>query len=161
MAHIEIERKFLVKADFKAYAYKQIRITQGYIVTNSNGRSVRIRIKGDQGYITIKGGGSKSGVSRFEWEKQITVEEAQDLLKLCNPGIIDKIRYLIQSGEHTYEVDEFLGNNLGLYIAEIELTSENETFDKPHWLGQEVTNDERYYNAYLSQHPFNQWSTQK
>ena len=158
---IEIERKFLIKGDFKQYVHNTFRISQGYIVANDNGRSVRIRTKGDKGYITIKGGGSKNGISRFEWEKEIPIDEAKQLLKLCNKGIIDKTRYLIKSGEHTFEVDEFYGENEGLLMAELELKSENEPFEKPDWLGQEVTGDERYYNAYLSVHPYTKWNNNK
>ncbi len=154
---IEIERKFLIKGNFKHYSYKSIRIRQGYIVTNDDGRSVRIRIKDDRGYITIKGGGNHNGISRFEWEKEILLDEAQQLLNICNEGIIDKTRYLIKVGHHTFEVDEFYGANNGLLMAELELKSENEPFEKPEWLGDEVTGDIRYYNAYLSQYPFNSW----
>lgn len=154
---IEIERKFLTKGDFKQYAHKHERISQGYIVTNSNGRSVRIRIKGDKGYITIKGAGSETGMSRFEWEKEIPLSEAEQLMQICDRGVIDKVRYYIKAGNHLYEVDEFHGENEGLTMAEIELQSEDEAFEKPLWLGQEVTGDERYYNAYLSKHPYSTW----
>lgn len=154
---IEIERKFLVKGDFKEYAHKHERISQGYIVTNSNGRSVRIRIKGDRGFITIKGAGNQSGTSRFEWEKEISIEEADQLMLLCDPGVIDKVRYYITAGKHVYEVDEFGGKNKGLLMAEIELESEDEAFEKPQWLADEVTGDERYYNAYLSNYPYSTW----
>ena len=154
---IEIERKFLVKGEFKSLAYDHKRICQGYIVTNSNGRSVRIRIKGDRGYITIKGAGNESGTSRFEWEKEIPLSEAEQLLQLCDPGVINKTRYLIQAGEHTYEVDEFMDENEGLIVAEIELASEDEVFLKPDWLGEEVTGENRYYNASLSKHPYSKW----
>lgn len=154
---VEIERKFLIKGDFKEYAHKHERISQGYIVTNSKGRSVRIRIKGDKGYITIKGAGNDAGTTRFEWEKEIPLSEAEQLMHICDPGTIDKIRYEIKAGSHLYEVDEFHGENEGLIMAEIELQSENEIFEKPKWLGDEVTGDERYYNAYLSQHPYSTW----
>lgn len=155
---IEIERKFLVKDDqYKTQSYTQLRIKQGYIVTNSNGRSVRIRIKADKGYITIKGSSNQAGTSRFEWEKEIPLSEAEQLLTLCNEGMIDKLRYLVKSNKNTYEVDEFYGANAGLVVAEIELESEDQPFDKPDWLGQEVTGDVRYYNAYLSEHPFSMW----
>jgi adenylate cyclase len=118
---------------------------------------VRVRIKGDKGFITVKGISSDSGMSRFEWEKEIPIDEAENLLKLCEKGIIDKIRFNVKIGNHTFEVDEFHGENEGLIIAEIELNSENEVFERPNWLGEEVTNDKRYYNSYLSNHPFKNW----
>jgi CYTH domain-containing protein len=155
---IEIERKFLVKsAAFLALAASKYIITQGYISSNPS-RTVRIRTKGEKGFITIKGMSSASGMSRFEWEKEITVAEATDLLQLCEKGTIEKIRYEVVYENHTFEIDVFEGENAGLIIAEIELHAEDETFEKPEWLGLEVTNDERYYNAYLSQHPYMSWS---
>lgn len=154
---LEIERKFLVQGDFKSDAYKNERICQGYIVTNSNGRSVRIRIRGNKGYITIKGASNASGLSRFEWEKEIPLPEAEQLLAICDPGVIDKTRYLVKAGKHIFEVDEFHDQNEGLIIAEVELGSEDEQYEKPDWLGQEVTGDERYYNAYLSKNPYTKW----
>ena len=154
---IEIERKFLVKSnDFKTQAFAQNRIAQGYLNSTPE-RTVRVRIKGEKGFLTIKGIGNESGMTRFEWEKEIPVEEALQLLKLCEGGKIDKIRFEIQSGKHIFEVDEFFGENEGLIIAEIELSSETENFEKPDWLGEEVTNDEKYYNAYLSRNPFKEW----
>lgn len=154
---IETERKFLVKSEaYKLEASMQKRIVQGYLSTDPE-RTVRIRIKGGQGFITIKGKSNASGLSRMEWEKEITVEEANAMLPLCLPGVIDKIRYEIPIGKHLYEVDEFFGENTGLTIAEIELNDENETFEKPDWLGNEVTGDERYYNAYLNSTPFSTW----
>ena len=152
----EIERKFLVTGDFKSSAYKQMRVTQGYLSSNPE-RTVRVRIKGDKGFITIRGIANASGVSRYEWEKEIPVEEVKELLKLCEPGVIDKTRYLIKAGPHTFEVDEFYGENEGLTVAEIELGSEEEAFEKPSWLGKEVTTDSRYYNARLTTHPFSTW----
>ncbi|MEG0950137.1 MAG: CYTH domain-containing protein [Bacteroidales bacterium] len=152
----EIERKFLVAGDFKSDAYQSMRIVQGYLSSNPE-RSVRIRIKGDKGYITVKGKGSESGMSRYEWEKEIPVEEAQELLKLCEPGVIDKTRYLVRSGNHIFEVDQFYGENEGLVMAEIELSAENEAFVKPAWLGNEVTGDKRYYNSMLIKNPFTKW----
>ncbi|AWH84284.1 adenylate cyclase [Flavobacterium album] len=154
---IEIERKFLVLSDaFKKEAYTHKRITQGYLSSHPE-RTVRIRIKGDEGYLTIKGKGNASGTSRMEWEKEISLADAEQLLKICESGAIDKIRYEVDYGSHTFEVDEFFGENEGLVIAEIELDDENEAFEKPHWLGKEVTGDERYYNAYLSNHPYTLW----
>jgi adenylate cyclase len=154
---IEIERKFLVSSDaFKSFALRKNHIAQGYLNSNPE-RTVRVRIKGEKGFLTIKGKSNESGLSRFEWEKEITVTEAQELLALCKKGVIEKTRYEIPLGHHLFEVDEFHGENEGLIIAEVELQSENEIFEKPNWLGKEVSHDERYYNSYLSQHPFTSW----
>jgi adenylate cyclase len=152
----EIERKFLVKEDFKPFASKQTRITQGYLSSVPE-RTVRVRIKGDKGFITIKGIGSASGASRYEWEKEIPVAEVEELLKICEPGVIDKTRYLVKAGDHTFEVDEFYGENQGLTVAEVELGSEDEAFEKPAWLGDEVTGDVKYFNAMLMKNPFTKW----
>lgn len=154
---IEIERKFLVKSDdFKKQAFTQNKIAQGYLSSVPE-RTVRVRIKGKKGFITIKGISQSSGMSRFEWENEIPLDEAIELLKLCEKGKIEKTRFEIKFGIHVYEVDEFYGENEGLVMAEIELNSETEAFEKPDWLGEEVTNDERYYNAYLSKNPFKDW----
>jgi adenylate cyclase len=154
---IEIERKFLVLSDaFKAESTASYTIAQGYLNSNPE-RTVRIRIKGSKGFITIKGIGSVSGMSRFEWEKEITLTEAKQLLLLCEKGIIDKTRYEVKVGNHLFEIDEFHGDNQGLLMAEIELTAEEEEFVKPSWIGEEVTNDQKYYNSYLSSHPFSEW----
>lgn len=153
----EIERKFLVKStDFMNENSTSYRIVQGYLNSNPE-RTVRVRIKGTTGYLTIKGKGNDSGTTRFEWEKEIDLVEAQKLLELCEKGIIDKIRYEILAGKHTFEVDVFAGENYGLIIAEIELSSENESFIKPKWLGKEVTGNKKYYNSYLSENPFTSW----
>ncbi|HCX99268.1 MAG: CYTH domain-containing protein [Bacteroidales bacterium] len=152
----EIERKFLVKGDFKPFAVKQTRITQGYLSSVPE-RTVRVRIKGDKGFITIKGIGNQSGASRYEWEKEIPVDEVKELLKICEPGVIDKTRHLVKAGNHTYEVDEFFGENQGLVVAEIELNSEAEKFEKPNWIGNEVTGDAKYYNSMLMKNPFTKW----
>lgn len=154
---IEIERKFLVLSDdFIAEAFSKKRIVQGYISSHPD-RTVRVRIKGDKGFITIKGKGNYSGTTRLEWEKEISLLEAETLLTLCESGMIEKIRHEIKVGKHIFEVDVFLGENEGLVMAEIELEDENESFEKPLWLGQEVTSDERFYNAYLSKNPFKKW----
>ncbi len=154
---IEIERKYLVTSlDFKNDYFAKNEIAQGYLSSNPE-RTVRIRIKGTKGYLTIKGIGNESGISRFEWEKEIELNEAKQLLILCEKGVIEKTRYEVKSGNHTIEIDEFHGDNIGLIIAEIELEDENESIEKPHWLGNEVTNDERYYNSYLSLNPFKNW----
>jgi CYTH domain-containing protein len=153
----EIERKFLVTStEFLSESKKSSRIVQGYLNSNPE-RTVRIRIKGTQGFITIKGKGNESGTTRFEWEKEIEVTEAEQLLLLCEDGVIDKVRYEIPFGKHLYEVDVFEGDNKGLIIAEIELEDENESFEKPNWLGAEVTGDDRYYNASLSISSYKNW----
>lgn len=154
---IEIERKFLVTSlDFKNDYFAKNEIAQGYLSSNPE-RTVRVRIKGDKGYLTIKGIGNETGVSRFEWEKEIEIDEAKQLLKLCEKGVIEKTRYEVKSGKHIIEVDDFHGDNIGLIIAEVELEDENESIVKPHWLGKEVTNDERYYNSYISLNSFKNW----
>ena len=154
---IEIERKFLVLSnDFLQEAFTKKRIVQGYLNSNPE-RTVRIRIKEDKGFLTIKGKGNATGTTRLEWETEIPLEDAERLLPICESGIIEKIRYEIKVGNHIYEVDVFEGENEGLVIAEIELQSEVEPFEKPSWLGKEVTNDERFYNAYLSIKPFKSW----
>lgn len=154
---IEIERKFLVKSDAFLKLFKtQNRIVQGYLSSVLE-RTVRVRIKGEKGFLTIKGKSNESGLSRMEWEKEIDVKEAELLLQICESGVIDKVRYEIEVGKHTIEVDVFEGENKGLILAEIELQTENELFEKPEWLGKEVTGDERYYNAYLNKKPFKHW----
>ena len=152
----EIEKKFLVAGDFRQSVRKATLITQGY-QSSVPERTVRVRVKGDKGYITIKGKGSESGASRFEWEKEIPVEEVMELLKICEPGVIDKTRYLVDVGSHTFEVDEFYGDNEGLTVAEVELGSEDEAFERPQWLGQEVTGDMKYYNSMLIKNPYKNW----
>ena len=152
---IEIERKFLVKDNsFLDDFSRSNRIVQGYLSSHPE-RTVRVRIKGENGYLTIKG--KSEGFSRYEWEKEINFEEAEKLLQLCESGVIDKIRYDVIVGTHIFEVDVFYGENEGLILAEIELERENETFEKPNWLGTEVTEDVKYYNSYLSKHPFKTW----
>ncbi len=154
---LEIERKFLVVSDnFKSEASRKNHIAQGYLNSHPE-RTVRVRIKGESGFLTIKGKGNETGMTRFEWETEIALAEAKNLLQLCESGVIEKIRYEVEVGNHLYEIDEFFGDNEGLVVAEIELHSEEESFEKPNWLGQEVTNDERYYNAYLSNNPFKNW----
>lgn len=154
---LEIERKFLVNSlDFLNEASNSMRIVQGFLNTHPE-RTVRVRIKKDKGYITVKGLSNNSGTSRIEWEKEIPLQEAEMLLKLCEPGIIDKMRYEQIVGKHTFEIDVFEGDNKGLVIAEIELSSEDEYFEKPKWLGQEVTGNIKYYNSQLSKNPFNLW----
>jgi len=152
----EIERKFLVKGEFKKFAAKQTRITQGYLSSVPE-RTVRVRVKGDKGFITIKGIGNAAGASRYEWEKEIPVAEVTELLKICEPGVIDKTRYNVPVGGFTFEVDEFYGENQGLVVAEVELKSESDVFEKPEWLGTEVTGDVKYYNSMLMKNPYTKW----
>ena len=153
----EIERKFLVKdSSFKELAFSSSRIAQGYICS-SRGRTVRVRIRDEKGYLTIKGPAGENGLSRYEWEKEIPLDEAQELMKLCEPGMIDKTRYLVQSGNHVFEVDEFYGENEGLGVAEVELSSENESFEKPDFIGEEVTGIAKYYNSFLMKFPYTKW----
>lgn len=154
---VEIERKFLVKnEDFKAESYQKNRITQGFLNTDPL-RTVRIRIKDETAFLTVKGKNNEAGLSRFEWEKEIDKTEAEALLKLCEPGMIDKTRFLVKSGSHIFEVDEFYGENKGLIVVEVELETEDEVFEKPDWLGQEVTGDPNYYNSQLSKNPYKLW----
>lgn len=152
----EIEKKFLVKGDYRDQVFKNTRITQGYLSSVPE-RTVRVRVKGEKGFITIKGKGNESGASRYEWEKEIPVEEVNELLMLCEKGVIDKTRSLVKSGTHTFEVDEFYGDNEGLVIAEVELSDEHEDFKKPEWLGEEVTGDVKYYNSMLMKNPYKNW----
>ena len=154
---IEIERKFLVISEgFKKEAISKTRIIQGFLNTHKK-RTVRIRISGNTAFITVKGISNKTGTTRFEWEKEITKPEAEALLNLCEEGVIEKNRYEMQIGKHVFEVDEFLQENKGLIIAEIELFSENEAFQKPEWLGKEVTGELKYYNSQLSKNPYKSW----
>ena len=153
----EIERKFLVKdSSFKELAFSSSRIAQGYICS-SRGRTVRVRIRDEKGYLTIKGPAGENGLSRYEWEKEIPLDEAQELMTLCEQGMIDKTRYLVQSGNHVFEVDEFYGENEGLVVAEVELSSENESFEKPDFIGEEVTGIAKYYNSFLMKFPYTKW----
>lgn len=153
----EIERKFLVKGDFLPEVSSSQRIVQGYICSQP-GRTVRIRICGGEGFLTIKGASDEKGLSRYEFEHPIPLSDAEELLKLCEPGAIDKVRHLIASGKHTWEVDVFHGANEGLIVAEIELSSEDEPFEKPSWLGNEVSGDRRYYNSMLTKSPYTEWN---
>ncbi len=153
---IETERKFLVKGDFSPYVQSAKRISQGYICADQ-GRTVRIRIAGEEGFLTIKGPSDEKFWSRYEFEQKIPLADAEELMKLCISGIIDKVRHYIPFGQHIWEVDVFHGENEGLVVAEIELSSENETFERPDWLGTEVSLDRRYYNSMLSKAPYSQW----
>jgi CYTH domain-containing protein len=154
---LEIERKFLVLDDsYKHEAFSKSHIQQGYICSE-RGRTVRIRIRNERAYITIKGPSLNGGLSRYEFEQEIPLDDARKLLTLCDPGIIDKTRWLVKSGRHTFEVDEFAGDNAGLTVAEVELASEDEAFEKPAFIGQEVTGDRRYYNSQLRCNPYRNW----
>ncbi|WP_405370235.1 CYTH domain-containing protein [Nonlabens sp. Asnod2-A12] len=152
----EIERKFLLKNTDFLKDLNGTRITQGYLTTDKE-RTVRVRIKGEKAFLTIKGKSNASGLSRYEWEKEITTQEAEELLQLCLPGVIDKTRYEIAIEKHVWEIDIFHGENNGLTLAEIELQSETEPFSKPEWIDKEVTGDVRYYNSYISEKPFCEW----
>ncbi len=152
----EIERKFLVSGDFSKEVCSSQRIVQGYICSQP-GRTVRVRIRGEKGYLTIKGPSDVKGLSRYEFEQEIPLSDAEQLLQLCEPGAIDKVRHLVQVGAHTWEVDVFAGANEGLVLAEIELASEDEPFELPDWIGKEVSGDRRYYNSMLTKQPYTEW----
>lgn len=155
--HTEIERKFRVTGTaFTGEAYSAQRIVQGYICS-APGRTVRVRIRGEKGYLTIKGPSDEKGLSRYEFEQEIPLPDAEQLLTLCEPGVIDKTRYLVRVGRHVFEVDVFRGENEGLVIAEVELGAEDEPFERPAWLGEEVSGDRRYYNSMLAKHPYTTW----
>ena len=156
MNYTEIERKFLVAGEFRHLATAEYKICQGYLASDPQ-RTVRVRIKGDKGYLTIKGASTDDGLSRFEWEKEIAVNEAEMLMKLCLPGAIEKTRYIVPFGGLTFEVDVFGGENKGLTMAEVEIDCPDRPVQLPDWIGQEVTGDKRYYNSYLSQCPFGKW----
>lgn len=155
----EIERKFLVAGDFKLVATRYYKIIQGYLSTVPE-RSVRVRIIGDQAWLNVKGIGNSTGTTRFEWETEISVKDAAELIKICEPGVIEKFRYVVPFKNHTFEVDEFVGDNSGLIIAEIELGSEDESYEKPPWLGREVTGESKYYNAMLMKNPYIRWENE-
>jgi CYTH domain-containing protein len=157
MAKLEVERKFLVRSDeYRAHATSKVRIVQGFLNTHPE-RTVRVRIKGNKGFLTIKGQGNASGTTRYEWETEISFSDATDLIDLCEAIILDKYRYEVPVGNHLFEIDEFLGENLGLVVAEIELKHEDEPFEKPYWLGKEVTGQTKYYNSQLSKTPYTTW----
>ena len=157
MSGLEIERKFLVKKGdaYKNAAFSSSHIQQGYIP--AEGATVRVRTRDDKAYLTIKGKSVNGGMTRYEFEKGITMDEAQHLLQLCQGGVIDKRRYLVKSGNHIFEVDEFYGDNEGLVMAEVELESESEAYEKPDFIDREVTGDKRFYNSHLLTNPFYKW----
>ena len=155
---LEIERKYLVLDDsYKREAFSSYHIMQGYIC-KERGKTVRVRIRDNQGFITIKGPSDIGGLARYEFEQEIPLADAEQLMKLCEPGIIDKTRWLVKAGEHTFEVDEFHGDNAGLVVAEVELRHVDETTIIPHFIGKEVTGDRRYYNSQLSRNPYSSWT---
>ena len=157
---LEIERKFIVTDDsYKSMAFCSDRIAQGYLC-REGGNSARVRVRGEKGYITIKGPSLDGGLSRYEWEKEIPANEAWELIKLCHGGIIDKTRHLVKFGNHIFEVDEFHGENEGLVVAEVELGDIEEEFERPPFLGNEVTGDKRYYNSSLTRFPYAMWKKQ-
>ena len=158
MSGMEIERKFLVRGDdYKRAATRSYRIKQGYICSG-HGHTVRVRRRDDQAFLTIKGPSLDGGLSRYEFEKEITPDEADQLFRLCEPGIIDKTRYLVEAADgHTFEVDEFYGDNEGLVVAEVELSAPDEPYVKPPFIGDEVTGDRRYYNSHLRKFPYKLW----
>ncbi len=150
---IEIERKFLIKGDFLPFVKKEERIVQAYLCASPE-RTVRIRIKGEKGYLTIKGPSNGNGFAHKEFEYEIPVEDAEEMLPLCSSGRIEKTRHYAEYKDYTYEVDVFHGAHEGLILAELELESENQLYEKPDWLGDEVTGNKHYYNAYLATHPY-------
>lgn len=151
----EIERKFLVAGDYKQAAVSSSHIVQGYIGRTPS-LTFRIRLRDERGYLTVKGRTDAAGMSRDEWEYEIPAADARELLAHSN-GTIEKRRYMVPAGRHTFEVDEFFGANEGLTMAEVELSSPDEAFERPAWLGDEVTGDKRYYNSQLLQHPYSAW----
>jgi CYTH domain-containing protein len=154
---VEIERKFLVQnTAFITESTPKKNLKQGYLNADKK-RTVRVRITDEIAFITVKGESNSTGISRFEWEKEIKKREAEELLLLCEPSIIEKTRYFVKVGRHTFEVDEFYGDNQGLVLAEIELNSEEESFTKPAWLANEVTGDLKYYNSSISKNPYKNW----
>lgn len=157
MSSLEIERKFLVKKGgaYKSAAFSCSHIIQGYMKTE--GATVRVRLRDDKAYLTIKGPSVDGGLSRFEFEQQIGIGDATEMLKLCKGGVIDKHRYLVNSGKHIFEVDEFHGVNDGLVMAEVELSSADEAYEKPDFVGPEVTGDAHFYNKRMLTHPYSEW----
>ncbi|MBI9040020.1 CYTH domain-containing protein [Lutibacter sp.] len=154
---VEIERKFLVKGDYKKFTTSSYKISQGFLSSDPE-RTVRVRVRDTKGFITVKGISNNSGTTRFEWEKEISLPDAENLLAICEPSIITKIRHIVPTTNNLFfEVDEFMDKNDGLVIAEIELPDENFIFEKPIWLGKEVTGEIKYFNSVLSKNPFSNW----
>ncbi len=157
MSGLEIERKFLVRhgGEYRSAAFAVSRIRQGYIP--AEGATVRVRSRDDKAYLTIKGKPVDGGLTRYEFEKEILPSEAAELFKLCRGGFIDKHRYLVRSGDHVFEVDEFHGENEGLVVAEVELGNAGEKFEKPDFIGPEVTGVRNFRNAFMIGHPYSGW----
>ncbi|MBQ3173634.1 MAG: CYTH domain-containing protein [Alistipes sp.] len=155
----EIERKFLVVGEYKHLAHSSSHLVQGYIA--SGRRTVRVRLSDDRAWLTIKGPSRDGGLSRYEWEREIDATEAMELLQLAEGALIDKRRWLVEYEGHIFEVDEFAGDNEGLTIAEVELSSTDEAFARPLWLGREVTGERRFYNSHLRAHPYSEWSAEE
>lgn len=155
----EIERKFRVMGEFRHLAHKSIHMVQGYIA--SGRRTVRVRISDDKAWLTIKGPSTNGGLTRYEWEREISLKEALELIQLSEGATIEKRRHIVEYEGHTFEVDEFEGENAGLIIAEVELQSEDEELEHPEWLGREVTGIKRYYNSHLRAHPYSEWSDEE
>ena len=153
---LEIERKFLVSGYYKPFVHESVHILQGYLCSSA-GKTVRVRTWGEKGFLTIKGPTAKDSCSRFEWEIEIPLDDARELISLCDGGVIDKVRHLVSFKGHVFEVDEFAGDNQGLVVAEVELSSEDEEFERPDWLGKEVTGERRYYNSCLLSSPYCSW----
>ena len=156
---IEIERKFLVTGEYKHLTHSRLHLTQGYIASGS--RTVRVRMSDNRAWLTIKGRSTSDGLSRIEWEKEISQSEARELLPLVEGALIEKYRYLVEYRGHTFEVDEFLGENEGLTMAEVELSRVDEAYERPEWLGREVTGERRFYNSHLREHPYSEWSNEE
>jgi adenylate cyclase len=144
----ETERKFLIKGEFRHLAVREIKIIQCYLTIDPD-KTIRLRIADDNAYLTVKSRPLKNSITRNEWEVKIPVRDAEEMMHICLPGRIIKTRYLVPSGKHTFEIDVFHDKNEGLIVAEIELTKDDEHFDKPDWLGEEVTGLPQYYNANL------------
>jgi adenylate cyclase len=163
---IEIERKFLLRnQDWRAQAERSVRMAQGYLndlgaVESGRQRaSVRVRIAGDEAFLNLKS--RELGHTRQEFDYAIPVADAEALLALCTGGLIDKIRHYVRRGSHRWEIDEFLGENAGLFVAEIELRAADEAFERPDWLGAEVTDAQRYYNLALAERPYARWTDEE
>jgi CYTH domain-containing protein len=156
---LECERKFLVVGEYKMFAHNSIHLIQGYIA--SGRRTVRVRISDNEAWLTIKGPSHDGGLTRYEWEKSIDAKEALELMQLAEGALIEKRRYLVEYEGHTFEVDEFAGDNEGLVVAEVELQESTEKVALPEWIGREVTGIKRYYNSHLREHPYKVWSEEE
>ena len=152
----EIERKFLVLDDSWRSADSGTKMAQGYLSLDPD-RTVRVRVAGENAWLTIKG--RTKGITRAEFEYPIPLEDAEAMLAICLPSVIDKTRHRVLHAGHLWEIDVFHGENAGLTVAEVELTTENEALELPHWAGEEVSGDARYFNSYLAAHPFQSWGT--